>query len=284
MVSLKQIYPPALYNKNITLLKVYSQLKIKGAVCLCGKGKGVIMIFYFSGTGNSRWVALKLAEKLGEKAVDITEVKYPADLLNEKLVGFVFPIYAWAPAGPMVRFAQKLPESKAFSFAVCTCGDQAGKAMKEFDKVYHTDSAYSIAMPSNYIVGTDLEPEAEMAKKAEEAAGRIQKIAREVLAGKKAYDVAEGPMAAFKTAVISKGFANFATSTKPFYADDRCDGCGLCARQCPRKVIAIKNSKPVWNGRCYQCMRCINACPQQAIQYGKITKNRKRYKAEKYFK
>lgn len=37
--------------------------------------------------------------------------------------------------------------------------------MKEFDKIYHIDSAYSIAMPSNYIVGADLEPESEMAKK-----------------------------------------------------------------------------------------------------------------------
>lgn len=67
----------------------------------------------------------------------------------------MLPIYAWVPAGPMARFAQKLPESKVFSFGVCTCGDQAGKAMKEFDIIYHIDSAYSIAMPSNYIVGAD---------------------------------------------------------------------------------------------------------------------------------
>lgn len=65
---------------------------------------------------------MKLAEKLREKAVDIIDAEIPSDLSREKLLGFVFPIYAWAPAGPMARFAQKLPESKAFSFGVCTCG------------------------------------------------------------------------------------------------------------------------------------------------------------------
>lgn len=31
------------------------------------------MIFYFSGTGNTRWAAMQISEKTNEKLVDITK-------------------------------------------------------------------------------------------------------------------------------------------------------------------------------------------------------------------
>ena len=58
---------------------------------------------------------------------------------------------------------------------------------------------------------------------------------------------------------------------------DLCIGCGLCAEKCPQKNIEMKDGKPVWKAQCYQCLRCINACPRQAIQYGKGTEGRRRY-------
>ena len=56
------------------------------------------MIFYFSGVGNSAWVATQLAEKLADKLVSILD--YTNQVIhiepNER-IGFVFPIYSWAP-------------------------------------------------------------------------------------------------------------------------------------------------------------------------------------------
>lgn len=55
------------------------------------------MIFYFSGTGNSEWVARKLGEHLQDSVYKLT------DLLNGKpdfpqsadgMLGFVFPVYS----------------------------------------------------------------------------------------------------------------------------------------------------------------------------------------------
>ena len=57
------------------------------------------MIFYFSGTGNSRWAAEVLADRFSDKAVFIPEAMKNDDkyrLEDGEKLGFVFPVYAWA--------------------------------------------------------------------------------------------------------------------------------------------------------------------------------------------
>lgn len=239
------------------------------------------MIFYFSGTGNSKWVAEQLAKQTNDRAYDIGEVE-AADLKNEVFIGLVFPIYAWGVPEPMVDFVKKLPPTKAFSFGICTCGADAGLAMKKLSDVYPLDSSYSIVMPSNYIVGADLEDETTILKKLAHAKTQISTIAKEILEQKKVYRVHEGPAAFLKSQLATRAFNKFARTTKPFYADENCIGCGYCAKNCPSKTITIQNAKPVWGKKCYQCLHCINGCPQKAIQYGKRSIGRKRYLFEDF--
>ncbi len=89
-------------------------------------------------------------------------------------------------------------------------------------------------------------------------------------------------MAGLKSGIVNYGFNRFARSAKPFFADDGCTGCGICAASCPASAITMKNGRPAWAAQCYQCLRCINECPQQAIQYGKRTAGRRRYSIRGY--
>ena len=50
------------------------------------------MIYYFSGTGNSRFVAQEIARLTGDNAYDMTEGKTAAAEENENFLGFVFPV------------------------------------------------------------------------------------------------------------------------------------------------------------------------------------------------
>ena len=58
---------------------------------------------------------------------------------------------------------------------------------------------------------------------------------------------------------------------KLFFANNNCDGCGLCARSCSVKAIKMwgqKHPKPFWKYNCESCMRCAAFCPRNAIEAG----------------
>ncbi len=47
-------------------------------------------------------------------------------------------------------------------------------------------------------------------------------------------------------------------------ADGSCNGCGLCAENCPAQAISKENLKAADPHKCISCMRCVVRCPQSA--------------------
>lgn len=51
---------------------------------------------------------------------------------------------------------------------------------------------------------------------------------------------------------------------------DKCIGCGICAKKCPMSSIMINNKKASNNlNNCIICGECIKSCPKKAITYTK---------------
>lgn len=239
------------------------------------------MIFYFSGTGNSKWVAEELAKQIDDKAIDLITVQ-KAPIALPDTFGLVFPIYAWGIPKPVRLFLNSVTGHAGFSFAICTCGEDAGHAMKDLKSLYPFNSTYSIVMPNNYIIGFDVDPAPVIQHKIANAKIQVQTIAKEVQSQQSVYKVTEGSLPRLKSLLISPLFDRFARRTKPFYATSECISCGLCARNCPTQTIKLVDGKPLWGDQCYQCTACINHCPVQAIQFGKSTIKRGRYFLEMY--
>ncbi len=139
------------------------------------------MIFYFSGTGNSKWVAKEIARKTNDKAVDIIDLKEIQNFNKEKQIGFVFPIYAWGIPEPMFKFIKNLNKTNVYTFAICTCGQDAGHTMKKLNKTYPINKAFSIIMPSNYIIGEDIESDEIISRKLKSAQCDIDLFSEEIL-------------------------------------------------------------------------------------------------------
>lgn len=239
------------------------------------------MIFYFSGTGNSKWVAEQLAKRINDKAVDMMSGS-GADVTKDEVIGVVFPIYAWSPAEPVVEFVKTLHTEGKFIFGIGTCADEAGLAMGQLQKYVPLNSTYSIKMPNNYIIASNVESDEEIKSKLKEARVQLDVIAKEIQARKNVHRVTRGKMAKLKSSVIAFGFNRFARTTKPFKVTDACIGCSQCASTCPAKTIEMLDGKPRWQQKCYQCLKCVHTCPTQAIEYGKGTVGRKRYHLERY--
>lgn len=241
------------------------------------------MIYYFSGTGNSRWVARQLAGLTLDTAADLTRIQPPVSV-DGQVLGIVFPIYAWGVPEPVLEFVQGLSGTPVHAYAVCTCGDEAGRAMEHLNNLLPLDSAWSIAMPSNYIIGADTESDASIDRKISRAAKRLPLIAEAVRSRQQVFDVMPGRFAAVKSGLVCPAFNRFARSTRPFHATEKCIGCGQCAELCPAGTIHLIDGKPQWREKCFQCTACINRCPVEAIEYGKGTRHRRRYTFEAHWR
>ncbi|TQS85289.1 MAG: hypothetical protein A3208_04115 [Candidatus Methanoprimaticola hominis] len=66
------------------------------------------MIVYFSATGNSKYVAERIAEEFGDTAVSIEESDGRIELEDGGMIGFVTPVYWWELPAPVRGFLQDL--------------------------------------------------------------------------------------------------------------------------------------------------------------------------------
>lgn len=71
---------------------------------------------------------------------------------------------------------------------------------------------------------------------------------------------------------------------KPFYATDKCIGCGKCEKICPLNNIYMEDRRPQWKKPCAHCMACIGNCPVEAIEFGNITQKKKKYNLKRFQK
>lgn len=257
------------------------------------------MIYYFSSTGNSLYVATLLAEALGERIHDIKEIdsdEYyrPLDT-NEKII-FVFPVHAWGPAEEISRFIDSAffnqREGTQSFYAVATCGDDCGNTDRIIDSLLdgciqkRMTGVYSVTMPNTYVLlpGFDVDSDETARQKLEAAPERISVIAEAIRQKRHAPELYErGCHAWFKHYVVRPLF-RFYLKFNLFRVKNNCISCGRCTGNCFFDIIKIQDGKPNWdtkrgekNTHCTQCLACYHRCPLHAIEFGSVTRHKGQY-------
>ncbi len=251
------------------------------------------MICYFSGTGNSMWVAQTVAARFGDnRLTDMADAVVSGNSLTFSLsegerLGFVFPVHSWGIPWIVRQFIKKMSVSgycNQLIYCILTCGDDCGLTNRMLLKLFRRKGwqcrhIYSVQMPNTYVVfpGFDTDPAELEQKKKTEAVGTLDKIMAAIESDSPIDCYLQKGQQFLKSRIIYPLFCRFAMSSKPFRTTDKCIGCGVCVKNCPTHNIRLENGRPVWANNCTQCLSCLHRCPQTAIEYGKQSVGKGRY-------
>ena len=248
-----------------------------------------ILIWYFSGTGNARFAANKIAYNARQNGqivfvYNMADSKQDFSQINENcLIGFCYPTHGFNAPPNVLKFIRKFPKNKSEVFLLNTrAGMKLFKlhtaglgglalwlpAFLLFLKGYKTIGFRPLDMPSNWI---SLHPG--LTLKAvkfihQSCSTTLNNFSNKILSGKPVLngllwlplDIAVTPIS------LAYYFFGRFFLAKTFYASYNCTNCGLCISQCPVSAIKEVNGRPYWTFNCESCMKCMNNCPERAIE------------------
>lgn len=249
-----------------------------------------ISTFYFSGTGNSKRIALWFYEFAKDRGisceiVDISNADGSSlpKINPDSLIVIVSPIHGFNFPKITLDFIRAFPKGKNRIVLMNTRGSVkignritpglTGVAfiLSSFilkRKGYRIIGKIPFDMPSNWI---SIHP-AIREKSAHfifmKNYYRAKKHFEKIYAGKNDFasrkdiiqDVLISPVS-FAYYLIGRFFL-----AKSYYASYKCTNCNICIKQCPVKAIKKVNGRPFWTFKCESCMKCMNNCPVDAIE------------------
>lgn len=247
------------------------------------------MIFYFSGTGNSKYIASRISKELDDKIVNVNELIKTNNMDDIDVKGdivMVAPSYYFR----MPHIVEEWFKNIIFKNVKNIYFILSYFSMYENAKGYNEKLALyknmnymgtmPIRMPNNHI--TQYVPSTIEEAKAiiGEADKQIDNAINYIKSGNKFPDYKVNLMNKFMSKAVNPLLYKMFVSPKGFKVTDKCNYCGACVSKCPLNNISIKEKMPVWGNNCTHCLSCIMYCPNEAIEYKKISKGKNRYHIE----
>ena len=246
-----------------------------------------MLFLYFSGTGNSKYIAELFCERMQSKIYSIEEDIAFEELITEhETIGFCYPIYGSRMPRIMNEFITKYKKSlhKKKIIIFCTqllfSGDGARSLVDLLPK-NHVNVIYAehFIMPNN--VGTicvlpitNGEKNHKYIRNAKKKMDIICQNIRNGVVFRRGFNPVsrllgiEGEL----MPLIDKYAI---TSVK---INKHCNLCGKCVHICPMRNLENMNGKIVQQSNCTFCYRCVNDCPQKAITVIFHVKSIRQYK------
>ena len=257
-----------------------------------------MVILYFSGTGNSKYIAELFSRSMNEtysssKCHSIEEnIDFGTLISSEEVIGFCYPVYSSRVPRIMREFAGKymdfLQNKKILIF--CTqmlfSGDGARAFTDMFPKNYFkVIYAEHFLMPNNVcnVFITPLASERKIKNYSTQAEKKMQLVCRNISSGiikKRGFNpvsqvlgLPQGILMPLIEKITRSSVRIHKSCTAPL------DGtqCRLCVSICPMKNLDFQDGKIVHTSNCIVCYRCINRCPEKAITVFIHTRVKKQY-------
>ena len=148
-------------------------------------------LYVYTGTGNSLWIARRLALELKEAPLEFMpylSVGFKGDFKAEAdQVGIIFPVHIWGLPIRLIEFINHLQANpETYFFALAVNGGQPAATLLQLQKLISPRKlslamGYSIVMPSNYTPWGGPGPTDTQQRLFREAREKVKAIARSVV-------------------------------------------------------------------------------------------------------
>ena len=256
-----------------------------------------IIIYYFSGTGNTWWVAKELTKALQHQnqevkciSIESLEDRYSfCEISGADHIVLGFPVYG-STAPKLVRdFISRLPASKknqtasVFGTHALASGDSAyhvGQMLVQ--KGYRLRHAMHFRMMNNLHIPrfkfTPPRNDHRVDKALMQALPKVTRLSACIIEDT-AYVTGNHVFAHILGNLQRKHVDHLiGTASKDFKVNkDACIDCEKCVRICPVQNIKKQDDVYRFCDKCLLCMRCYSQCPKNAILLGEATKDAVKY-------
>lgn len=235
-----------------------------------------ILLYFFSGTGNTLWVSKLFAEEMRKYGTATKLIPlpcpHPENIDDDTILAIAFPVYAQTAPPFVCDWLRGLPENGKGTpvIIISTLAGMSGLVKVPFHlllkkKGYRPLAIREFIMPPNYFHKYADERNSQIKERAKRA---IADFAKEVTEESAIWPQRPSLLAAFQ--FMAEKIFRYGGSGwlgKGFNADKgKCTKCGLCIKLCPVDNISFAgHGYPVWKRKCQQCLRCITYCPTEAI-------------------
>ena len=233
------------------------------------------MLFYFTATGNSLYVA----KKLDKNPISIPQVlKQPNFDFTDDAIGIVFPIYAGRAPKIVIDFLCKSTFNAEYMYFIGTYGNSDSAICEtvpaQCEKLgISVDYMNTVPMVDNYLPVFDMEQEKKRNKGTDE---KINQIIEDISARKQGIPevTPTGRRLAKQVWSMEKLHIMVNNGSQLKVKTNMCNGCGICKQVCPVDNIAVGSGIAVRkNAKCEYCLACAHNCPQKAITIKRGEKN-----------
>ena len=224
------------------------------------------MVFYFTGTGNS----LYIARRIDKDAVSIPQVMRGQErTFTDEAIGVVSPVYGHEMPAMVKDFIRQANFRTKYLFLILTYGNRHGGEAElalRFCRDCGKQPAYihTLLMADNWLPAFDMEEEKQKDKNVE---GQLAHILDDLKAQKHEIStVTDSDRAVHRQFLQSAGQMPADAWQHLIRVSSRCAGCGVCEKVCPSGSIHVENGRAVHvPGGCQTCLACVHACPEKAI-------------------